>query len=371
MKPVVKSFRKSAFSIISGVFFILILTGSSFAESVFLKDGSIVEGKVTKETDLELQIDFPDGTNRKLLRKDIIRTLYHDDYKNKRYLNKMDGEVLEVYIVDEDKASYTYRNDLNIFNEVKILRTDVDSISKRLVPVAKDEPKKKFGVGIGFKVFSNSGSPDIPYMVSASELDSAESECKDHLAISIEPAYDLFKYLTIKTSFEFSENKIQAPGSDIDTGASWGSGQYEGGGISSTYFGSYGTIQLNIPFSGFAPFLSAGAGYKVCLNRDVINITQYGTYPNKVDYEFTPDKNNLLVYRLALGVSIYILRSVDLVFSAGFDNSIGSSFYDGFTVKRTDGGTVDSTLAKSASDLKSSNNMGQVYFEAGMSFRIF
>jgi len=135
--------RTLVFSAIYNVLFILILTGSAFAESIFLKDGSIVEGKVIKETDAELQVELTDGTNRNFFRKDIIRTIYHDTYKNLKYLNKMDGSVITVYLVDEDKTSYTYRLKLDSPDEVRISKDDVDSISKKKVPVVQESNREE------------------------------------------------------------------------------------------------------------------------------------------------------------------------------------------------------------------------------------
>ena len=109
------------------IFFII---EAAYAESVFLKDGSIVQGKVISENSKSLKLACTDESKREVFRSNILRVLYHDEYKFKRYLNKVDGSVLEVYIVDEDKNSYTYRTDLYSPKETKILKDRVDSISK-------------------------------------------------------------------------------------------------------------------------------------------------------------------------------------------------------------------------------------------------
>jgi formylglycine-generating enzyme required for sulfatase activity len=104
-----------------------------FAEAVFTKDGSIVEGKILRESRPSVQIKLSDGKVKDVPRSEILRILYHDNYKNKRYMTKMDGTVIEVYIVDEDKTSYTYRMNIDSPEEIKILKDDVDSISRRKV----------------------------------------------------------------------------------------------------------------------------------------------------------------------------------------------------------------------------------------------
>ncbi|MCU0846216.1 MAG: hypothetical protein MUC76_15005, partial [Spirochaetes bacterium] len=77
--------------------------GALHAESVFLKDGSIVEGKIVKETDAEIQITLKTKEQRSLPRKDVLRTVYHDEYRQVRYVHLLNGDVLEGYIVDEDR----------------------------------------------------------------------------------------------------------------------------------------------------------------------------------------------------------------------------------------------------------------------------
>jgi len=121
------------------------LSGLSFGESVFLKDGNILEGKISKENDKKITITLSTDEVKEIDRKDIIRTVYHSNYKDKRYLTKMDGTVIEVYIVDEDKTGYIYRLKLDSADEVRIAKDDVDGISKRKVtiPVAREETREE------------------------------------------------------------------------------------------------------------------------------------------------------------------------------------------------------------------------------------
>jgi hypothetical protein len=103
------------------------------AESVFLKDGSIFEGSVQKEVNKKIVLKLSNGTQKEFDKSSIIRVLYHDTYKDRRRLTKMDGSVMDVFIVDEEKDSYTYRIDLSSPKEIKIAKADVDSISKRKI----------------------------------------------------------------------------------------------------------------------------------------------------------------------------------------------------------------------------------------------
>jgi len=107
--------------------------GALFAESVFLKDGSIVEGKIAKETDAEIQITLKTKEQRSLPRRDVLRTVYHDEYRQLRYIHLLNGDVLEGYIVDEDRESYTYRRDLASNKENRVAKSKVDFVSKNRV----------------------------------------------------------------------------------------------------------------------------------------------------------------------------------------------------------------------------------------------
>jgi hypothetical protein len=138
--------RRSAF--IVSVFVLLILPCTVFAESVFMKDGSIIEGKVIRDSDRAVLVKLADGSDKEIPRKDILRIIFDEEYKNKRYIYKMDGTSLEAFIVEEDKSGYTLRTDLDSAYEFKILKKDVDSISRRKVvspapQVKKAEPSRE------------------------------------------------------------------------------------------------------------------------------------------------------------------------------------------------------------------------------------
>ena len=115
----------------------------TYAESIFLKDGRIIEGDIIKETDKAMDVKLPDGKKMTIPRKDIIRTLVQDSYKTKMYIMKADKTVLPVYIVEEDNESYTCRIELQSAEEFHINKSEVLFISK-LPPQAfiEDEAKK-------------------------------------------------------------------------------------------------------------------------------------------------------------------------------------------------------------------------------------
>lgn len=122
------------------IFFILALvlffTPSLHAESVFLKDGSIVEGSITTENYQTVTVTENNGRARAVPRKDILRTLFTDDYKKKLYFQLDGGDEVEGYIVDEDATTYIVRRDLYSPKETIVLKKKVLSSSKKR-PVPK------------------------------------------------------------------------------------------------------------------------------------------------------------------------------------------------------------------------------------------
>jgi hypothetical protein len=101
------------------------------AEAVFMKDGTLIEGKIIKENNLSLFIQPPVGATKEIQRSELLRILFNDDYKNKVYINNLDNSRVEGYIVYEDKDNYIIREDLKSIKEITLLKTKVNSISKK------------------------------------------------------------------------------------------------------------------------------------------------------------------------------------------------------------------------------------------------
>jgi hypothetical protein len=111
------------------------------AEAVFMNDGSIIEGKVIRDTDKIISIKPQAGPVRDIQRKDLIRVLYSDDYKNKVYIYKLDDTMVEGYIVYEDRINYTIRENLVSANELSLSKDKVNYISKKKTTPAVIEKK--------------------------------------------------------------------------------------------------------------------------------------------------------------------------------------------------------------------------------------
>jgi hypothetical protein len=124
----------------------IVFTPSSvlYAESVFLRNGNIVEGTIISEDDKKVEIKTAAEGNREIPRKDILRTLYHDKFKEKKVINKTDRTKVSGFIVEEDSESYTYRPDLNSSREMKINKDEIDSVSRFKTDTAGVEKEPEF-----------------------------------------------------------------------------------------------------------------------------------------------------------------------------------------------------------------------------------
>lgn len=131
--------NKAPFS--TGLLILLVFGAvSAFAEAVFLKDGSILDGKILKETKESTRIQLAaDNAIKMIPATDILRTLYNDEYKNMVNIVKLNGESVKCHIVYEDAEYYLVREDLASAKERKILKKEVNGILKKLKEPAKKE----------------------------------------------------------------------------------------------------------------------------------------------------------------------------------------------------------------------------------------
>jgi len=109
----------SCFSIL--LFFIESLN----AETVFLKDGSIIEGRIIYDSAGTVAVKDKESKTRTIQRANIMRILYTDLYMGKVYVQKTDGKNIIAYMVDEDRDTYTFRRELFNPEEFKLRRDQV------------------------------------------------------------------------------------------------------------------------------------------------------------------------------------------------------------------------------------------------------
>lgn len=101
------------------------------AEYIFLKDGSIHKGNII--SDSAGSVAIIDETKKRLnfKRGEIHRILYTELSMGKMLVQKKNGESFTAYMVDEDRDSYTFRNELYKNVEFKVPRLDVLFLAER------------------------------------------------------------------------------------------------------------------------------------------------------------------------------------------------------------------------------------------------
>lgn len=101
------------------------VTSPLFAESVFLKDGSIVEGAVTAEKATTLTITTSNRLKTEIPRTEILRVLTDNDYKKPSTIRKKDGSEITGHVVEERTDAFVVRMTLSSPNELSISKQDI------------------------------------------------------------------------------------------------------------------------------------------------------------------------------------------------------------------------------------------------------
>jgi hypothetical protein len=114
-----------------------------FAEAVFLRDGSIIEGEMTSNTVRSVVIKSGDKTHT-IQGDDILRIVYRHrwhDYREKAWVYMKEGGVLAGHVVGEESDYYIFRKELTVPEEKKIAKSEVKFIAHR--PINEGPPPSK------------------------------------------------------------------------------------------------------------------------------------------------------------------------------------------------------------------------------------
>lgn len=95
------------------------------AESVFLKDGSIIDGTIVSDSTSSVSVRTEDRKIKSIPRGNVLRILYTKLKMGKIYIQKRDGEGIVAFMVDEDQETYTFRKELYNPKEFTLNRNDV------------------------------------------------------------------------------------------------------------------------------------------------------------------------------------------------------------------------------------------------------
>ena len=108
----------------------LVITIDLRAESIFLKDGRIIQGNVLSDESGLVVVKTVKGTLR-IKRSEVVRVLYTELNMGKVYIQKRDGTNILAFIVDEDREKYTCRREIFNPEEFTIDRKDVLFVAEK------------------------------------------------------------------------------------------------------------------------------------------------------------------------------------------------------------------------------------------------
>ena len=99
-------------TIIAAATLFFMCASAAFAEHVFMKDGKIIQGKITLDKKESITLDLRAASKKVIARGDILRILYSDEYLTKSLVQLTSGETIEGFIVQEKRTELTIRKKL-------------------------------------------------------------------------------------------------------------------------------------------------------------------------------------------------------------------------------------------------------------------
>lgn len=103
----------------------LVLYAPVRAETVFLKSGPVVRGKIVSESAASIIVTDPRGERRVIPRTSVLRILYMDIYTGRMVVRLTDGSSFTAYLAFEDTEAYTFRTVLDRPEEFTVPRSRV------------------------------------------------------------------------------------------------------------------------------------------------------------------------------------------------------------------------------------------------------
>ncbi|PKL18218.1 MAG: hypothetical protein CVV49_07120 [Spirochaetae bacterium HGW-Spirochaetae-5] len=125
-----------------------------FAEIVYMNDGQIIKGDVLREDDLSITVKTKYQTQN-IKKKHIARIMYGDRDLEEVNILKIDGSIIEGYLVDQDNKQVIIRKEKTSKNEIIIKKSDIKQMSsKSIIPL---QTGMSFKVGV-FNPLSSKGA---------------------------------------------------------------------------------------------------------------------------------------------------------------------------------------------------------------------
>jgi len=267
---------------------------SLFGEAIFLKDGSIIKGKVIKQYGNTITIINKNKIKEVFNRKNILRILYNEEYKKTVLIILKNNKEIRAHIVFENQDSYTIRKVLFENIEEVILKKNVNGVLKKDISLRRKEEERertqKMALSIG-------GSYTFEFDSGFNSLNNSSFEMGGGLDIFAQ--YAIAKTVTLEIDLQQiiagSANQLAVLPMELLVGARWWAsnkaykGIYLGSGIGITI--PYKTINttgigFDISFKlGYSFLFDAGFFIDLGIRADVYSI---GTNANTMFIFITP-----------------------------------------------------------------------------------
>jgi len=115
----------------AAVALIFLCASAVYAEHVFMKDGKIIQGRISLDKKEGITLDLAGGMKKVIPRGDILRILYSDEYLTKSLVQLTTGETIEGFIVQEKRTELTIRKKLTDPVEQVIKKEQVQYTAKK------------------------------------------------------------------------------------------------------------------------------------------------------------------------------------------------------------------------------------------------
>ena len=113
------------------------------AQTVFLKNGKIHEGKIAQNTREYIFLRDKEGKSHKISKTSILRISYRDIYRGKFYVRLYDGTDFLAYMVDENTDSTVFRKKLTVNREFTLPAGSIQFTTRTNPTDLKGIPSRK------------------------------------------------------------------------------------------------------------------------------------------------------------------------------------------------------------------------------------
>jgi hypothetical protein len=127
---------------------------NGYAEIIYMKDGQIIKGDILREDAAGITVKTKYQTQI-IKKQHISRIMYGDRDLEEVSILKIDGSIIEGYLVDQDNKQVVIRKEKTSKNEIIIKKSDIKQMSsKSIIPL---QTGMSFKVGV-FNPLSSKGA---------------------------------------------------------------------------------------------------------------------------------------------------------------------------------------------------------------------